>query len=119
MEGLTKVSGIGTEDIIAFLDEHSMYYEITPSHVSATIGPSNGYPVGRSTCAFKSSVNMHPDNRNKVNAKFATNHEHGSYRALYKVDNPNFLEKVSGLVEIIDGLVVVDTQIGGTTEYRK
>jgi len=117
MKGLTKVRGIATEDIIAFLVSNGIPHEVK-SCPSVQVKHRDGYAKTVDTFAFKSRITLHPSNRNRVEAEFPREHDHHyAYQAFYKIDNPEGLGNVSGLVKLVDGLVVVDTVLDGTINY--
>lgn len=119
MQGLTKVKGVGTEEIIQFMNKKLIYYSIRPCHL--IVNPRNGYPNYVLESAFKTRIELHPENVRKINSKFRNeeyNH-HFTYRAYYKISSFDFLQKQSGLIEIINGLIVVDTVLSGNVYHVK
>ena len=120
MKGMTKVEGVGTEEIIAFLEKEGFPHETTLCEVG--INHRDGYKDHSTTPkAFKTRIRMHPTTRDRILAHFPQQkyNEHYEFRALYKPDSPDFIEDTSGLVEIIDGLVVIDTAFNPSTEYSQ
>ena len=112
MNNVSKVSGVSTQEIIDFLNSNSIPHKVEPCR-QVVVNHRDGYPNTRNTYAFKSTIALHPANRNRVMATFPKteyNH-HYDYRALFKAE---FLEGKSGLVEMIDGMIAVDTVLSGT-----
>lgn len=113
MKGLTKVDGIGTEDIVQFLTQNHLSYKIKPHFV--LVNPQTGYSSSMVVSAFKSRILISPQNKERIFGQFPIKvyNNNYDYRAHYRIDSLDFLEGISGLVEIANGLVVVDTSLEG------
>tara|TARA_Y100000310_G_C20484260_1_gene716142 strand:- start:411 stop:812 length:402 start_codon:yes stop_codon:yes gene_type:complete len=111
MKGLTKVEGVSPEEIVDFLEEESIPYELMPWTV--TLNHRDGYSDDNSNWAISKRIQLHPDHRKGLEEKFPRGewNQHYDFQAKFRPNSADFLENHTGLMEIVDGLLIVKTKM--------